>query len=129
MANRSIPALKVQQWLRAWSDVKFSDRGHRREPEHHFYLFTLKASELKALSGIQRRTATSARIRTKSLGIQRRHDEKRSANISEFVRYGYPWSELSQERRESPDFHDLRKPGWLPTAVVVNILSPKDRRF
>jgi DGQHR domain-containing protein len=35
---------------------------------------------------------------------------------------------LSEARRKSADFNDLRKPGWLPTAIVVNILEKTDER-
>src|SRR5207245_718943 len=40
----------------------------------------------------------------------------------------YPWSDLSERQRRSGDYADLRKPGWLPTAIVVNILTPQDER-
>lgn len=125
---KSIPALVVKQWLPDWEKVAFSSKAHRRRPEEHFYLFTLPASWLKALSGISRRSTQGGVLRSKDLGIQRRHDENRSSEIREFIRYGYPWSELSARKRKSGEFDDLRKPGWLPTAIVVNILRPGDTR-
>lgn len=67
-------------------------------------------------------------LQDRDLGIQRRHEEKRSEEIGKFVRYGYPWSGLSRRKQESDEFNDLRKPGWLPTAIVVNILAPHDIR-
>src|ERR1700686_3628157 len=120
---KSIPALVVRQWLPDWEKVAFSPKAHRRRPEEHFYLFTLPASWLKALSGISRRSTQGGLLRSKDLGIQRRHDEKRSDEIREFIQFGYPWSELSKAKRQSGKFDDLRKPGWLPTAIVVNILK------
>src|SRR5205085_3207956 len=51
------------------------------------------------------------------------HDADRSEEISRFVEFGYPWSRLSKAKRESKEFEDLRKPGWLPTAIVLNILT------
>jgi DGQHR domain-containing protein len=66
--------------------------------------------------------------RASDLGIQRRHDPVRSLEINEFVRYGFPWSALSEARRKSGRFEDLKKPGWLPTAIVINILAPNDTR-
>jgi hypothetical protein len=123
-----VAALKVNQWLGEWEDVRFIGAAHRRRPDSHFYLFTLSASELKALSGIHRRTTKDGLPRSRDLGIQRRHDEERSAEIREFVHYGYPWSELSKAKRRSGKYDDLRNPGWLPTAVVVNILKPGDKR-
>jgi DGQHR domain-containing protein len=127
-SSREIVALKVSQWLREWSKVIFDDKSHRRPPDPHFYLFTLPAPELRALSGIQRRTTAEGLPRSQDLGIQRRHDEQRSEEISKFIRYGYPWSDLSETKRKSGKFGDLRKPGWLPTAIVVNILKPGDKR-
>lgn len=35
---------------------------------------------------------------------------------------------MSDAQREQQDADDLRKPGWLPTAILVNILPPKERR-
>jgi DGQHR domain-containing protein len=35
---------------------------------------------------------------------------------------------LSEARRRSAEFNDLRKPGWLPTAIVVNILEKTAER-
>ena len=127
-AKGELPALKVNQWLSEWKKVPFSPRFHRRQPEPHFYIFKLQASWLKALSGIYRRTTQAGQLRSSDLGIQRRHDQKRSDEIREFVQFGYPWSELSRSKRESGEFNDLRKPGWLPTAIVVNILQSGDKR-
>jgi hypothetical protein len=126
--TRDLLALKVNQWLPGWQEVEFADKTYRHRPEPYFFLFTLPAAWLKRLSGISRRSTHAGLPRTKDLGIQRRHDERRSAEIHEFVQYGYPWSELSPEKRDSGDFGDLRKPGWLPTAIVVNILRREDRR-
>jgi hypothetical protein len=123
-----VTGIKVKQWLREWNTVSFDSKERRRRPEPHFYVFSLSAAELRALSGIQRRSTTAGKLRSEDLGIQRRHDEKRSEEISRFIRYGYPWSNLSKARRAAGDFRELRKPGWLPTAVVVNILRPEDQR-
>jgi hypothetical protein len=99
----------------------------RRKPEENFYLFTMPAPQLRRLCGVYRRTTQRGRG-TEDLGIQRRHDERRSQEIAEFVRYGYPWCDLPTARRSSEEFNDLRKPGWLPTAIVVNILTAEDER-
>ena len=55
--------------------------------------------------------------------------KQRSDEISEFVKFGYPWSNLSETKRKSGNFQDLRQPGWLPTSIVVNILKPEDKRL
>lgn len=122
-----VAAIQVRQWLPEWNDASF-DGPHQRRPKEHFYLFTLSASRLKSLSGIQRREASSGERRFDDLGIQRRHDPDRSTEIREFVRHGFPWSDLGDRQRRSGDFDDLKKPGWLPTAIVVNILGPSDSR-
>ena len=125
---RQVPALKVKQWLSDWNKVDFNAEEHRAKPEEQFYLFSLPARELRTLSGIVRREAKNAAPRTDDLGIQRQHDKERSEEINRFVEFGYPWSTLSEAKRESEEFNDLRKPGWLPTAVVINILPKGSTR-
>jgi hypothetical protein len=125
---KRVPALKVHQWLLGWNKIDFDAEEHRAKPAEHFYLFTLPARELKSLTGIVRRQASNAQPRTEDLGIQRQHDPERSEEISRFVEFGYPWSTLSDAKRASREFHDLRKPGWLPTAIVLNILVKGSER-
>ncbi|HVD41087.1 MAG TPA: DGQHR domain-containing protein [Solirubrobacterales bacterium] len=120
-----IAALKVRQWQPEWEQIDF-DKPHRSKPDDHFFIFSIRASTLRALSGIQRRDASKGARRRTDLGIQRRHDEKRSEEISRFIRHGYPWSDLGKTRRESGEFDDLKQPGWLPTAIVVNIRTAGD---
>ena len=122
-----IPALRVRQWLPEWSEVRFGGE-HQAKPGDHFYIFSLSASTLKTLSGIQRRETRGGLRRAEDLGIQRRHDPARSEKIREYVRSGFPWSDLTARQRSSGKFDDLKKPGWLPTAIVVNILAPDDKR-
>jgi DGQHR domain-containing protein len=122
-----VPALRVRQWLAEWDDIAFDPAHHRAEPEHWFLLFSLSAGQLRALSGISRRKVGERR-RADELGIQREHDPTRSAEISRFVRHGFPWSTMAARQRESGRYDDLKKPGWLPTALVVNILTPGDER-
>lgn len=128
-ASQHVPALRVNQWLPEWDKVKFDKKNRRSKPEPDFYVFALSASALRNLSGIFRRSTEARRAGKLDLGIQRRHDVARSKEIHDFVRYGYPWSDLSDTKRKSGEFDDLRKPGWLPTAIVVNILSSDDVRL
>ena len=96
--NAEILAFKVSQWLPEWDKVQFSDEGLRRpKPEPFFLLFKLKASWLKRLSGISRRTTKDGLLRSKDLGIQRRHDEKRSRRSREPVRIWIPMVGTQQE--------------------------------
>lgn len=126
--RRRVPALIVQQWLREWDEIVFDEASQRRRPEPRFYLFSLPASDLRILTGIYRRTTEGGLPRVRDFGIQRRHNEERSDEIARFVRRGYPWSTLSKQKRDSGRYEDLLKPGWLPTAIVLNILLPEDTR-
>ena len=120
---RQVPALTVNQWLPGWEKIDFDAEEHRAKPQKHFYLISLPARELRSLSGIVRRVAKDAAPRTEDLGIQHQHDTERSEEIGRFVEFGFPWSTLSEAKRASTEFNDLRKPGWLPTAIVLNILA------
>lgn len=122
--DNDVPALKVHQWLPEWDNIPFDATQRQAQPRPHFYLFSMPASKLRSLAGIYRRSADEVQPRGEDLGIQRRHDPERSAEIKRYVVGGYPWSTLSDAKRRRPDSDDLRKPGWLPTAVVVNILEP-----
>lgn len=126
--QRRIPALIVRQWLPEWDEVAFDPAAHRRKPEPCFFLFTIGASELRALAGIAHRGTESRAQGGKDLGIQRRHEAQRSDEIWSYVQYGFPWSSLPKARRTSSAFADLRKPGWLPTAVVVNVVTADETR-
>lgn len=125
---RQVTALTVSQWLSTWETVDFDPGSFRRKPPKQFLLFSMEATALRRLVGIQRRRSAGGVPRTQDLGIQRTHDRERSDEIAEYVQRGFPWSKLSERRRASGEFDDLIKPGWLPTAVVVNILRSEDER-
>ena len=123
-----VHALKVQQWLPSWNDIHWNPYENRREPQHWFYQFSMPASSLRRLSGVYARTK-DRKSSSEDLGIQRQHNVERSLEIGRFVEFGSPWSDLSEKRRRTAEFSDLRKPGWLPTTVVVNILTLGDERI
>lgn len=125
---RTVPALKVRQWLAEWDEISWDADDRRSKPQPWFYQFSMNADELKALSGIYARTTKRSRG-ADDLGIQRGRDSERCEEIGRFVRYGYPWSDLSKAKQRSGEFKDLRQPGWLPTAIVVNILTANDVRL
>lgn len=118
-----IPAIPVKQWLPEWERVDFDSKLGRKKPDPRFFLFAMNAKRLRSLCGIYRRTLQGESVRNRQFGIQRRHDESRSIEIADYVKHGYPWPELSDAKKESGQFNDLLKPGWLPTAIVVNILD------
>ena len=123
----TVSAIKVTQWLPEWDSIEWIEDEHRSEPPRWFYVFSLSAQHLRSLSGVYPRT-TNRQKGGEDLGIQRELNEERTDEISRFVEYGYPWSDLSARKRESKEFRDLRQPGWLPTAVIVNILTKNDFR-
>lgn len=122
MADK-IQAIRFKQWLPEWDSFDFDPKQHRRKPDEHILLFSMSAVQLRALSGVYRRT----RDHEGSEGLQRLHDPKRSAAIRDFVRFGHPYSSLPIAARDG-DSAAMRKPGWLPTAIVVNILTANDER-
>ncbi len=124
----SLPAMKVHQWIPKWDEVIFDPKIFQAQPgKKHFYLFSIRASHLKALTGVYRRSAASG-PRALDPNVQRGHEEPRSDMIREFVQFGFPWCEMSEAKRSASGADDLRKPGWLPTAIIVNILPPKSKR-
>lgn len=126
--QKKIHAIKVYQWLNEWEKYEFDTKSHRSKPEPYFLIFSMDANELRSLSGIYRRTTKDGLQRSLDFGIQRRHDPERSKVIHDFIQSGYPWTEISKSKRDSGKYDDLRKPGWLPTAIVVNILKPDQIR-
>jgi DGQHR domain-containing protein len=124
-----LTALKVHQWYSEWNAVHWDlDRRQAKPQFEYFFLCSIEARALKRLSGIQRRSTSAHTKRSEDIGIQRFHDADRSEVIRDFVQYGYPWSEMPKSKREAPSFRRFRKPGWLPTGVVVNILGPNAAR-
>lgn len=126
--TNSVPAIQVRQWLPQWDQIHFNPDQNQSRPKEHFYMLSLPASTLRKLAGISRRSTDSGLPRKDDLGIQRRHDPDRSEEIRRYVEGGYPWSSLSEPKRRLEENNKLRKPGWLPTAVVVNILNAGDER-
>ncbi|MCL5995520.1 MAG: DGQHR domain-containing protein [Chloroflexi bacterium] len=122
----NISALIVNQWLPEWNDAVF-DVTYRRKPEAHFYLFRLNAYDLKRLSGVYRRDPN--RNPADDINIQRRHDPKRSEEILRYLQDGFPLSKIDKRKLiDQSEARTLRMPGWVPTAIVANILVPGDRR-
>jgi len=119
-----INALKVNQWLQSWDAVRYDPTIQQAEPPKYFYLCSIKASHLKALTGVYQRSTKGGKPRAKDPNVQRGHEEERSRMIREFVQYGFLWCEMGEAKRKLAGAKDLLKPGWLPTAILVNILPP-----
>ena len=110
-----IPTICVRQWLNEWDNFDYDEAFRQRKPEPHFYLCKMSAPLLQRLSGVRRRDPSGPRA-AMDLGTQRGHDEARSRMIGRFIDAGYPWASLNTDQRDR--FPNLRKPGWLPTAIV-----------
>lgn len=120
----NIKAIKCHQWLSDWDSFSYGKELQRTKPKPTMYLFTLSAIQLRKLSGVFDRKRNGG----DASGIQRAHEKSRSESISKFVRHGYPYSELSTKKQQDPENDTLKKPGWLPTSIVVNILGPSQVR-
>ena len=125
---RAVPALTVHQWLPTWDEANFSAKDFRSKPPEEFFLASLPASthprprrhlssQREEQEGLEQ--ATSAFSERTTASVRRRF---------EYVKFGFPWSSLSRQKRKTSEYHDLVKPGWLPTALVVNILTAEDDR-
>ncbi|WP_412875821.1 DGQHR domain-containing protein [Curtobacterium flaccumfaciens pv. flaccumfaciens] len=119
---KSFNAVVVRQWLQEWDSIDFDANAFQSEPPKDFLVTSIPARTLRELSNTYRRESGGA-----ATGIQRKHDESRSEEIARFVREGYPLSSISPGRRASVP-ENLQKPGWLPSAIVVNILDPQNPR-
>lgn len=122
-----INALKVKQWMvPEWDQAEYTGAG-RRKPSPHFYVFSISAHLLKKLTGVYRRDPSSPPA--EDHGIQRKHRPERSQEILRYLQYGFPLSRIDPKKLVDPaEKSSLQMPGWLPTAVVVNILGPDDQR-
>ena len=122
------PAIRVRQWLPEWDSIEFDAEALQARPSQHFFLCSIKARDLKALTGVYRRSTKGKLARAKDPNVQRGHEEARSKIIQEYVKFGFPWCEMPEARRNAPSAKNLQKPGWLPTAILVNILPPTAKR-
>ena len=127
-----IPAIKVNQWLNDWDGYTFNPKDRQRQPEPYFYVSSIPLAILRRLSNVPRRgeeTETgqqAAGRRIDDIRIQRGFEEQRADDIKDFIKAGYPWATLP--KREQDRFTGLKKPGWLPTSIVVNIVKPTTTR-
>lgn len=122
-AAARVPVIRFKQWLEQWDTFPYGDAAPRRKPDQFMLMFAMPAAQLRQLCDVYRRSHDHGGPE----GIQRARDEARTARIREYVKFGYPYGDLKEPQRTT-DMLGLRKPGWLPTAIVVNILRPDDER-
>lgn len=116
---------KVDQWLNEWDEIDF-DLPMRSKPEGHFYMFKMDIRLLKRISDVHRRSSQKAR--TEEINIQRNLKEDRSLEIKNYVHKGFPLSTLNDKDRLNEENKILQMPGVLPTAILINILGPDQKR-
>lgn len=120
MLQRKIPLLKVPQWLRSWEAGGWHPDEGLGEPPHHFYVGAMPLRTLYALSGVRRRDPDARKREHPQPGYQRAHEDKRSKDIARYIQYGYPLS--SQSTLDPKEHSHLIHPGWLPGAILVNLI-------
>lgn len=122
-----VNALVTPQWRESWEEIVWDKSVSNGIPQKAFLTFVMSASELRKLSGVFRRTPRADEGRSEDDNIQRPHESARSREIRRFVEHGYPMSNMTQSQLARTD-KTMQRPGWLPTAVVVNVLSPGESR-
>lgn len=122
--GKQFPLLRVNQWLRTWDLADFSEKKLPR-PADHFFMGSIPIKELRRLAGVSRRQVVEGRAPGDS-GYQRVHEAERSNKIARYMRWGFP---VSSSAGINPEEHPkLIHPGWLPTAILVNVLEPSETR-
>lgn len=117
-----LPMLRINQWMNEWDDIPFNPEELRRKPKPYFYTFSIDARLLKRLSDVHRRKKTDRE------SIQRKQSDARVNEISNYIEGGFPWSTLTRDQQKTAEHSKLKMPGLLPTAIIINILSPHERR-
>ncbi|SFF99712.1 DGQHR domain-containing protein [Curtobacterium sp. YR515] len=123
-----IPGIRVKQWLERWNDAEFDRAKFQSEPPHEFYLSSIPASTLRALGTAHQRDASSMQARDTDTAIQRQLQPDRSLEISRYIQDGYPLSSIRTRELDTDQERSLRKPGWLPTAIIANIVPAGQKR-
>lgn len=122
---KTIRGFKIDQWLSSWNEVDF-DLPLRAKPENHFYMFKMDIRLLKRISDVHRRKTN--RPRSEESNVQRTLKEDRTIEIKNYVKQGFPLSTLTDKDRLDENNGILKMPGFLPTAILVNIIGPGQRR-
>lgn len=118
-------SFKIDQWLDEWNDVNFN-LPMRSKPDGFFYMFKMDIRLLKRISDVHRRKTNKPR--SEDINVQRALKEDRSLEIKHYVQKGFPLSTLNDKDRTAPDNQVLKMPGFLTTAILVNILGPNQKR-
>jgi len=120
MAKKNIPCIKVRQWVDSWNEIQF-EAPLKTRPQEDFYIFSISAKLLSKLSTVDARETAWRAAGGSDFGSQRILEESRAKKIWNYIKYGYPSSDLTETQRGEARYDTLRNPGWLPTSIVVNI--------
>lgn len=123
-----IPGIRVRQWLDRWNDVQFDPDRFQSEPVHEFYLASIPARMLRAFGTTHQRDVSDLQRREDDTSIQRSLEQDRSDEIQRYIRDGYPLSSIATRALQEDQEASLRKPGWLPTAIIANIIPAGGNR-
>lgn len=124
----SITGIRVQQWLPDWDEVPTDPTKHQSPPPREFYVASMRASQLRALSDVHQRAAEAGKPRAEDTFVQRTLEQDRTAEIRQYIRVGYPLSSLGARKMSAAEERSLRKPGWLPSALIANVIPAGDER-
>lgn len=127
MSKERIPLIRVNQWLKTWDKAHWDVEKGLGKPSDHFYVGAISLEKLRALAGVTKRDVEQRKDPKAIHGYQRAHEEVRSRKINRYVRYGYPLSTSSGLSAE--EHEQLINPGWLPNAIIVNIIPVGESRL
>ncbi|MGA8148453.1 MAG: hypothetical protein WB870_12915 [Gallionellaceae bacterium] len=102
------------------------DKTKEGTPPKEFFVTSMPLKDLRALAGVSTRQLSERKKTNAKAGYQRAHEPERSEKIARYVSYGYPL--LTQKGLDPKTNTHFIHPGWLPTAILVNIISVGDSR-
>lgn len=118
--------MKTSQWISSWELTSDVDSSKEGSPPKEFYVASISLKDLRALAGVSTRQLEERRKANPNAGYQRAHEPDRSKKIARYISYGYP---LSSQNSLDPNTNtQLIHPGWLPTAILVNLIAPDETR-
>jgi len=121
LKKKTIFVVPVSQWIDSWFPAYESRLdGFPKK----FYMTSMPLKDLRSLSAVRTRLLDE-RKDPESRTYQRVHQPERSKEIARYISYGYP---LSKNNLRPEDHETLIHPGWLPTAILVNVISPSETR-
>lgn len=127
MANQhTIPLIRVNQWLNSWDKAHWDTDKGLGKPSEYFFVGSISLEKLRGLAGVTQRDIEQRKDSNSLHGYQRAHDKNRSKKINRYLKYGYP---LSSTQSLDPQEHtQLINPGWLPNAIIINVIPAGDTR-